>query len=94
MRVCASEETPEGGNGGTAGTVRFWMNLVRQDGPDYAVATLHLGSFLNIEKRPRMLCPIYKALWQCFAGFWCGSPAMEGAAEITLASVYSRMGEP
>ena len=64
----------------------------RQSGPEYAVSTLHLASFLNSQKRPADALPYAQTALTLLHELPVPLPAMEGASEITLASIYSVIG--
>lgn len=65
-----------------------------QDDPEYAVATLHFGSFLNSQKRSADAVPYVQKALAMLRKLPVRQPAMEAAAGITLASAWSFMGRP
>jgi tetratricopeptide (TPR) repeat protein len=57
----------------------------------FAIGTLHLATFLNQRKHPSEALPYAERSLTMFRKLPVLQPAMEGAAEIALASVYAQL---
>jgi tetratricopeptide (TPR) repeat protein len=69
-------------------------NLVDSDPARIAIGTLHLAIFLNRSNMlPEALAYALRAL-EIVSYLPLPNPSMEASAEITVASIYSRMGHP
>lgn len=66
--------------------------LGRQSDSEYAVATLHLGSMLNMQKHPADALPVLQNALAALRRLPLRQPDMEAAAEIALAHAYASTG--
>jgi tetratricopeptide (TPR) repeat protein len=56
-----------------------------------AIGTLHLSSILNLRNRPNDALPYAQQALEMFSALALPQPGMRAAAEINLASIYSRL---